>query len=84
MMEILLLIIGAVIGIFAYAVIPNVYRRLRSKPSTTNYDTRIDQISESGSVRYKLHKAQINPSLRTNMRGSELYKIAAPILGWEE
>lgn len=86
-MDILLVIIGAVLGIGVYVSVPHAYRRLRPVPSTnspTNYDTRIDQISESGSVRYKLHKAHRNPDLRNAMKGSELYAQAAPILGWDE
>jgi len=86
MMDILLLVIGAVIGVAVYALAPVAYRRIRPSADTspTNYDTRIDQISESGLVRYELHKAHRTPSLRAALKGSDLYAEAAPVLGWDD
>lgn len=50
----------------------------------TSYDTRIDALTESGTMRYKLHKAMVSPSKRAVLRDSPIYAKAASVLGWED
>ena len=89
-MEFLQLLIGIVLGVIiafasSYTVL-RIKKRKKAKRvfSPTNYDIRIDDITESGVLRFKLHKAMTDPVRRESIRGTELWDKAASVLGWEE
>ena len=86
----LMLFLGLVLGIVLCASSLFGYHTLKQKKhhrlslASTNYDTRIDKVTESGTMRYKLHKAMNSPSLRIAMKDSPIYEKAASALGWDD
>ena len=93
MMDILDLGVGVLMGVLAsgsvaygrYKLQQRRKARIASPPisSPTNYDTRIDAITDSGLMRYRLHKAMTDPAARRALRDSPLYERASQSLGWD-
>ena len=89
-MDFLSIIVGMVLGLVFYAFSRYGYfaiRRMkwvRRVSTPTNYDTRIDRITKSGTMRYKLHKATSSLALRESMKSEPIYAKAASILGWDD
>jgi len=89
-MEFLFTALGIIIGIILCASSFYGYRKIKQNKkrkqsfASTSYDIRIDEVTESGSERYKLHKAMVDPERRNAIRGTPLWDKAAPLLGWDD
>lgn len=82
------ILIGMLLGIALVFGSAYILTHLKSKKTykslhpPTEYDTRIDDISSSGLVRYRIHKAMKDPNLRKALEGKDYYKKASSLLGW--
>lgn len=82
------ILIGVVLGIVSWNVL--VYGRYKIRQRRqhkrvvvlTNYDPRIDELTSSGLMRYKIHKAMTRPERRAALKKQAFYEKACTTLNW--
>lgn len=82
-METLLIVLVSMAAGQAGTLLYQRFKARRGSSSLTDYSTAIDQITDSGLERYRLHKAMKDPTVREQMKGTALYERAAAQLGWD-
>ncbi len=84
------ILIGVAIGIVSWNILVygryKIHQRRKHKRVIilTNYDSRIDKLTSSGLMRYKIHKAMTEPERRAALQGQPFYEEAVKTLSWND
>ena len=82
------ILIGVAVGVVAWNVLVYGYHTVKQwrQPKRlvvpTNYDIRIDELTSSGLMRYKIHKAMTSPARRVALKEQPFYEQACVSLDW--